>query len=178
MRARFARRKTNQELTPYRTVDLPHEAGPEAGSGLCCIGYFRLIDHLRPYRTHAQKPPDACVPGLISDLSRKAGLDTPVSRPIEAQVAALVDRLPPPFPSGAPAWALALKSREWRDEEDNRPEVWPAWPRLTVEQGIVLLARTAGGQYLAAREIHYDPVDWLGGVAWFVPSGTVPEEES
>ena len=164
------------ELTPYRPSDFHAEAGLEAGSGLHCLGHFALTPHLLRYRNHWMKPPSACLADLICDLAEKARIKPPRDKNDEEQLVYTLARLPSPFPDDFPRWALAVSDCHWADSGQETPSACPSWPVLGPTWGIALLARTAGGLYLASREVVYD-TDWIGKpMTWFVPVDAWPGE--
>ena len=171
----------DETLSPFRTPDFPRKTGFEDGSGLRCLGVFRLNGYLSAYRRHRQEPAADCISRLIDALMNRHRINCPVNASPETRLSHLVEHLPPPFGADSPAWALALGHGVWQIPgpayDPDRHPLWSKWPRLTLEQGLVLLARTAGGHYHATREIVFEPDNWLETHVWFAPP-VVPKEES
>ncbi len=167
-------------LSPFRTPDFPRRAGLEDGSGLRCLGVFRLNGYLSAYRRHPQDSASDCVSRLIETLLDRHRISRPADASPEMRLRQLVEHLPPAFGADSPAWALALGPGVWQNpgatKDSDRHPLWSRWPRLTLEQGLVMLARTAGGHYHAAREIVFEPDNWLETHVWFAPLLPAMEE--
>lgn len=170
-------------LSPFRTPDFPRRAGLEDGSGLRCLGVFRLMDHLKrnwiqPNPRHPTNSPEAWVANLIDALLEEQDIH-PVQAPTEIRLKRLLGRLSPPFGADSPVWAMALGPEAWQStgaaKEPDRRALCGNWPRLTLEQGLVMLARTSGGHYHATREIVFEPECWLETHVWFAPLA-IPRE--